>query len=493
MNYKFPNNFIFGAATAAYQVEGATNIDGKGKCIWDDWYHRPESKFNADIACDFYNLYPLDIKVGKDIGLKAIRISIAWSRIFPNNNKEINQKGIDFYHKLIDECIKNGIEPMVTLHHFDSPLWVVNQGDFCSKQTISDFVEYAKVCFKEYGHKVNKWATFNEPYVYNSDKYIYGESPPNEMGKISKSINAMHNMMVAHAITIDYYHSLNLKGQIGIVHVLQPKYPFDKNNPKDVYAAYKATVLYSQFMLDANYFGYYSKETLEVIDYLLSLENQKLEITDSEKEIFYKAKNQTDFLGINYYNPTWFVDYTGETLIVHNSDGNKGSSKFLLKGLGEAKTPSHIKTTEWDWPIYPQGLVDIMMYVKTRYPNYQQIFITENGIGYKEQLDSNNKVYDNYRIDYHKDHLSAVAHAINKHHINIKGYFVWSWQDMFSWTNGYNKRYGLFFVDFENQNRYLKLSGLWFKEVIKNNSLKVDLNKITKEYNDYLSVPLNNK
>lgn len=487
MSKNFPNNFIFGAATAAYQVEGSTQIDGRGKCIWDDWYHRPNSKFNADIACDFYNLYPLDLKIGKSIGLNSIRISISWSRIFPSNNEYINQKGIEFYHNLIDECIKRGIEPMVTLHHFDSPQWIVDQGDFLSKQTIEDFFKYAKICFEEYGDKVKKWATFNEPYVYNSDKYIYGESPPNEVGKISKSIQAMHNMMVAHAKVVKYYHDNNFDGKIGIVHVLQPKYPYDETNIKDIEAAHKATILYSQFMLDANYFGYYSHETINVINYLLSLENQKLITSKNEDTILMNAKNKTDFLGINYYNPTWFIDYNGETIISHNSDGNKGTSVFLLKGLGEAKTPSHIKTTEWDWPIYAKGLTDIMVYVKERYSNYNEIFITENGIGYKESLDLNNKVFDDYRIEYLSDHLNACLDAIYNYDIKISGFYVWSWQDMFSWTNGFNKRYGLFFVDFSNQKRYYKLSAFWFSEVIDKKTINLDLKEINSKYEKFIS------
>lgn len=485
MNYKFKKDFIFGAATAAYQVEGSINIDGKGPCIWDPWYHRPESTFNADVACDFYNLYPLDLAMGKSIGMNGIRISIAWSRIFPKNNQEINELGLQFYDHLIDECIKLKIEPMVTLHHFDSPLWVVEQGDFLSKQTIIDFEKYAKVCFQRFGNKVKKWATFNEPYVYNSDKYIYGESPPNEVGQLGKSIQAMHNMMVAHAKVVCEYKKQNYKGKIGIVHVLQPKYPFNKKNQNDILAAHRATILYSQFMLDSNYLGGYSKETITTINLLMKLYNAVLDINEQEKNYFKLAKNKTDFLGINYYNPTWFKHYDGETIISHNSTGEKGTSKFLLKGLGDAQTPANIKVTEWDWPIYPKGLLDIMIWVKQKYSNYKEIYITENGIGYKEKLDNENKVFDDYRIEYQKNHLSYCLKAIYDFQINIKGYYVWSWQDMLSWTNGFNKRYGLFFVDFDNQKRYFKLSAFWYKLVIENKSLQINRQKLVNDYKKF--------
>lgn len=486
-NYTFKKDFIFGGATAAYQVEGAVATDGKGPCIWDKWYHRPESTFNADIACDFYHLFPTDLEMGKSIGMNGIRISIAWSRIFPNESNVVNQKGIDFYNRLIDECLALNIEPMVTLHHFDSPLWVVDQGDWMSKKSIDDFFRYACICFDAFGSKVKKWATFNEPYVYNSDKYIYGESPPNEIGQVQKLIQSMHNMMVAHALVVNEYHKRKLNGKIGIVHVLQPKYPYDKNNKKDIEAAYRATVLYSQFMLDANYYGFYSNDTLKVIDDLMRIYKSSLDFNKKEMDEIKAAKNKTDFLGINYYNPTWFKSYDGDTIITHNSDGSKGTSKFLLKGLGFAKTPAHIKTTEWDWPIYPKGIFDIMVWVKKTYKNYKEIYISENGIGYKETLDKDNKIFDDYRIMYQKDHLKWCLKAIYEKNINIKGYYVWSWQDMFSWTNGFNKRYGLFFVDFENQNRYFKLSAFWYKKVIEKQSLNISQKSLVEDYKKFKS------
>ncbi|MEG2198295.1 MAG: 6-phospho-beta-galactosidase [Malacoplasma sp.] len=486
-NYKFDKNFIFGGATAAYQVEGAVNTDGKGPCIWDEWYHRDESKFNADVACDFYNLFPLDLEMGKSIGMNGIRISIAWSRIFPKDNKTVNQKGIDYYHRVIDKCLELNIEPMVTLHHFDSPLWVVNQGDWMSKQSIEDFLKYASVCFDAFGSKVKKWATFNEPYVYNSDKYIYGESPPNEIGQVQKSIQSMHNMSVAHALVVNDYHKRQLKGKIGIVHVLQPKYPYNKKSLKDIESAHRATVLYSQFMLDANYLGAYSKDTLNIIHDLMSIYKSKLDYSAKEMQAIKQAKDKTDFLGINYYNPTWFKHYEGETIITHNGTGEKGTSQFLLKGLGFSKTPSHIKTTEWDWPIYSKGLLDIMIWVKKRYLNYKEIYITENGIGYKENLDKDNKVFDDYRIKYQKDHLRECLKAIHVNKIKVKGYYVWSWQDMFSWTNGFNKRYGLFFVDFNNQKRYFKLSAFWYKKVIDKKSLNISYKMLVDEYKKFKS------
>ncbi|MGL4647729.1 MAG: 6-phospho-beta-galactosidase [Mycoplasmoidaceae bacterium] len=478
----FPKNFIFGAATAAYQIEGAVNEGGRGPCIWDAWYHRPGSTFNADVACDFYHLYEKDLQLGSEIGMNGIRISIAWSRIFPHNNEDLNQEGLKYYHDVIDTCIANGVEPFITLHHFDSPQWVVDQGDWFNKQTIKDFEKYADVCFKEFGSKIRKWASFNEPFVYNADKYIYGESPPNEVGDVGKTMQALHNMMVAHAKVVLSYKQKGLPYKIGIVHVMQPKYPFDPNDEKDCLAAKRATVLYNQFMLDANLMGGYLFDTIAVVHDIMNDLQFNLDITNEELLIFNAAKNKTDFIGINYYNPSWFKWHDGETIIIHNGTGEKGKSKFQLKGLGEVKTPDHIETTEWDWPIYPQGIRDIMVWIADRYPNYQEFFVSENGIGWKETLDHNQKVFDDYRIEYCHNHLEQCLLAIHEDQINLNGYYLWSWQDMFSWTNGFNKRYGLFFVDFKTQDRYKKLSSKWYENVIKSNSLDLDLDLITKEY-----------
>ncbi len=481
MNTKFNKDFIFGAATAAYQVEGATSTDGRGPCVWDAYYHREGSRFNADEASNFYELYPLDIDMGQKIGMNGIRISISWSRIFPHNNKEINQKGIAFYHRLIDYCISKNVEPMVTLHHFDSPQWIVDQGDWLSKQTIKDFQVYAELCFKEYGGKVKKFATFNEPFVYNGDKYISGECPPQDMKRLDKAIQGMHNMMVAHAYAVKMFKGMKLDSKVGIVHVLQPKYPFDKKNKLDIEAARIGSIFASYYMLDANFAGGYSKETLTTMTKLMSQYGGKLETTEAEHNIFRETKDMTDFLGVNYYGPTWYKGYEGEGEISHNGTGDKGTSSYKVKGIGEAATPANIPTTDWDWTIYAEGIYDIMKAIKTKYPNYNEIYISENGIGAKEDLDKNNQLCDDYRIDFIKQHLEWTLKAIDEG-VNIKGFYVWSWQDQFSWTNGYNKRYGLFFVDFKTQKRYDKLSALWYRDVITNKNLDVDLKKLKIEY-----------
>ena len=222
-------------------------------------------------------------------------------------------------------------------------------------------------------------------------------------------------------------------------------------------------MLNNQFLLDATFLGEYQKETMEIIQRLVSLNGGDFCAKPDEIEVLKKAAKYNDYLGINYYQSRFVQAYDGESDIFHNGTGEKGTSKFRLKGVGERMEKEGIPKTDWDWLIYPEGLYDLVMRIKKDYPNYKAIYITENGMGYKDDF-VNGKIDDTPRIDYIKGHLEWILKAI-KDGVNMKGYFVWSLMDMFSWTNGYNKRYGLFYVDYETQKRYPKKSAFWFKQV----------------------------
>lgn len=480
---KFKETFVFGADTAAYQAEGAVNENGKGKCIWDNFLHREESTFNLDDAVDFYHRYPEDLKLGQKYHFQAIRISIAWSRIFPNNAYEINKEGLKFYRDLLTECWKNGVEPYVTLHHFDSPQWLFEKGDFLNKEAIEDFVRFAEVCFDEFDNLVKKWVTFNETYVYGSDKFIIGEAPPQHKYDVGSLVQQMHNMTVAHAKTVSLFKGKKYDGEIGIVHVLQPKYPHDENNANDILSAEIATSLFSGLMLDANFKGVYSSKNMTNVQQILSANNAEVSITNAELEAIAFAKGKTDFLGINYYCPSWFIGGHFENEISHNGTGKKGGSIWQLKGLGKNQKPDYVPTNDWDWAIWPQGLEEILIWIANEYPNYNKMYITENGLGWKETVSKNQIILDDYRIDYINNHLQAILNAIDKG-ANVEGYFAWSWMDVPSWTNGFNKRYGFIYVDYDNREltRLPKLSAEWYKEVIDKQSLDVDLEKIKDNY-----------
>lgn len=459
---KLPKEFILGGATAAYQAEGATSEDGKGKVAWDDYLEK-QGRFSGDPASDFYHKYPIDLELSERFGVDAIRISIAWSRIFPNGDDEkANQAGVDFYHNLFEECKKRNVEPYVTLHHFDTPATLHDNGDFLNQHTIDSFVRYAKFCFEEYKDEVNYWVTFNEIWPVSSGQYLIGKFPPGIEYNFSKTFQSQHNMMVAHAKAIKLFKDNDYPGEIGIIHSLETKYPYE-NNESDKHAAYLYDVLANKFLLDATYKGHYTDEVMNAANEILEANDATLNVTKEELEILDSAKDLNDFLGINYYQSNFMRAYDGPNDITHNSTGDKGTSVFRLKGVGEQMFDMDIPRNDWDWLIYPDGLRDQMIRVSKEYPNYKKIFVTENGMGYKDKFD-NGYIDDTPRIDYIRKHLIACVEAIEAG-VNVEGYFLWSLMDVFSWSNGYNKRYGLFYIDFDTQERYPKKSAYWWKQL----------------------------
>lgn len=464
---KFPKNFIFGAATAAYQAEGATQVDGKGKTYWDD-YLEEQGVFDPSTASDFYHKYREDIEQAHAFGINGIRISIAWTRLFPEGKGAPNQSGVSYYHDLIDACLAQGVEPFVTLHHFDTPASLYKKGDWLSSEMIEAYVAFSDFCFKEYGHKVNYWITINEPWSVVAGQYIIGHFPPNIHYDIPKAIQSMHNMMVAHARVVKLYKEQGYSGEIGIVHILESKYPISEL-PEDQDAAVREHILANRFMLDATFTGTYSAEVMNVIEDILKKNQGELRTEPRDFEYLSYAADKIDFLGINYYASHFLKAYDGESMIHHNGTGEKGSSVFALKGIGERVNNPLIPTTDWDWPIFPQGLEDMLVSIKEMYPNYKKIYVTENGMGDKDVL-IEETVQDDARIDYVRQHLAAILKAVARG-VNVQGYFIWSLMDVFSWTNGYNKRYGLFYVNFETQERYPKKSAYWYKEMAMKNEL----------------------
>ncbi|MTB64610.1 6-phospho-beta-galactosidase [Streptococcus sp. zg-86] len=462
MAKQLPQDFIFGGATAAYQAEGATKLDGKGPVAWDK-YLEDNYWYRADPASDFYHRYPVDLELAEQFGVNGIRISIAWSRIFPKGYGEVNEKGVEFYHRLFAECHKRHVEPFVTLHHFDTPEALHSQGDFLNRNTIDYFVEYAAFCFAEFP-EVKFWTTFNEIGPIGDGQYLVGKFPPGIQYNLEKVFQSHHNMMVAHARAVKLFKDKGYAGEIGVVHALPTKYPYNPENPADVRAAELEDIIHNRFILDATYLGKYSDETMQGVDQILAVNGGQLELLDEDFEYLQAAKDLNDFLGINYYMSDWMRgDDVEETEITHNGKGEKGGSKYQIKGVGRREFDVDVPRTDWDWMIYPQGLYDQIMRVKTQYPNYKKIYITENGLGYKDEF-VDGTVYDDARIDYVKQHLEVIADAIADG-ANVKGYFLWSLMDVFSWSNGYEKRYGLFYVDFETQERYPKKSAYWYKQV----------------------------
>lgn len=457
---KLPEDFLLGGATAAYQCEGALHEGGKGPVAWDEFLEK-EGRFLAEPASDFYHQYPQDLELSEKFGLDAIRLSIAWSRIFPEGRGEVNQEGVDYYHKVLAEAKKRGIKVFVTMHHFDTPKALFDQGDFLNRDTVEAFVDYAKFLFEEFP-EVEYWSTFNEIYPAASNQYLLGIFPPGIQYDLTKVITCLHNMMYAHARVVNLFKDGGYKGEIGVVHSLEPKYPAS-DDPKDVHAAFLDDALSVRFLLDATYLGHYSDETLSALDEICAENNASYSFDSEDFVEMEKAKDRNDYLGINHYQCHFVKDYHGENAIHHNGTGDKGTGSYKVKGIGERIHKEGIPRTDWDWLIYPEGLYDLLMRIKKEYPNYKKIYITENGMGYKDEF-KNGEIDDQPRIDYVNAYLSSLVDAIEDG-VNVQGYFLWSLMDVFSWSNGYNKRYGLFYVDYDTQKRYPKKSAYWFRKL----------------------------
>lgn len=459
---KLPKGFVWGGATAAYQVEGNTKVDGRGKNLWDD-YLAKQGWFSPDPACDFYHRYPEDLALAHKYGLNAVRLSISWVRIFPDGyvNDHPNQKGVAYYHRLFKECFKDGLEPYVTLDHFDSPKTLFDKGDWLSPDMTKEFIKYADFCFKEFS-EVNNWFTINELISLAMGQYITGTFPPAKHFAVSDAIQAEHNELVAHAKVVNLFKRKGYHGRIGLIHVIQPTYPAT-DSAADKLAAKKMDAFTNRFLLDGTFLGKYSDETMQLINEILAANKAKLVIHPGDMEALKEASTQNDMFGLNYYQNQTVAAYNGESTSHHNGTGAKGTSVFAFKGVGKAVADPKIPRTDWDWNIYPKGLYDTLKRIKRDYPNCPVIYVTENGMGYKDKFVSPDQIIDDTpRIDYLDQHVAALLKA-RQEGVNVQGYFVWSLQDQFSWSNGYSKRYGLFYVDFKTQKRYVKKSALWFK------------------------------
>lgn len=461
-----PTDFLWGAASAAYQVEGAYNIEGKDVSIWDEWTKLPGKTFqntNGDIATDHYHRYKEDVRLMKEMGLKTYRFSISWTRIL--NGTEINPKGILFYHNLIDECQKHGIEPMVTLYHWDLPKRLQDQyGGWLSDQIVDDFVAYAKVCFDAYHTKVKKWIVINEPNIFTHQGYELGVHPPGHKDKTDEYLKAFHHTALAHAKTVNLYKSGSYeKGMIGSSIALTPGFS-QTDSPKDLEATKRYMDLNFYWFTDIYYKGSYPKWALE---YYQNNNLIKFSISDEQKMMLTQAAKEVDFIGINYYQSTMIahnpLDGVGQVLF--NTDGKKTS--FVESGIpGVYKNVENpnVTYTNWNWVVDPDGLKETLKVLTKRY--HLPIIISENGLGAFDEIEDG-AIHDDYRIDFIYKHIKALAQSIQEGS-DVLAYCVWSFTDLLSWLNGYQKRYGFVHVDFESPNltRRKKDSFYWYQHLI---------------------------
>ncbi len=447
---KFPEGFIWGAATSSYQIEGAWNEDGKGESVWDAICHTKKVIHNGDtgdIACDHYHLYKQDVQLMKKMKLHAYRFSVSWPRIFPTGKRKINSKGVEFYDNLVNELIANDIEPFITLYHWDLPLEFNKIGAWESREVVNAFVDYARFMFDKFGDRVKKWITFNEPLVFAvwfQFLGLYGKKD------IAAGMRMTHLVNVAHAKAIEAYRdSDNSDGLIGITLNLDPVYPKTESS-RDKEAATIVDGIINRWYLDPVLKGIYPSDTLALLEKYFNFPS----IPDEDLELL--KDNPLDFLGINNYSCTRV-----------NLEKPIESPIDFYKILLPIKPEENVEVSDVGWEVYPNGLYDLLKRVDKDY-NHPLIYITENGMACKDENIVDNVVQDDDRLSYLQRYLEAASRAINED-VNLKGYFVWSFLDNFEWIEGYSKRFGIIRVDYETQERMWKKSSLWYRDVIANN------------------------
>lgn len=470
-------DFLWGSGTAAYQCEGAWNVDGKGIGEWDYFNHNSPLNLHdedGDIASDFYHKYKEDIDLMAEGNQNTYRFSISWARILPEGVGKINQKGIDFYNDVIDYCLEKGIEPNVTLFHYDLPLALAKKGGWLNKNIVDDFNEYAKIVFREFSDRVKLWSTINEPRYYSYCSNIVGNYPPNRQKDIQSYFQYQYNLMLASAKAIHSFREMKIDGKIGIVHdngsvELDP----DTENKEFVYAA--ADFFYNRMILVPALEGKLPDELEEMKKHF----NFLLYHDPEDEEIFKNGVG--DYLGLNLYNRQYVKNWeNGETEVFHNNRGADSNSLegIRLEGIFESSFDKNVKRNQWGREVNPRVMYTSLVEIKEKYNN-PLILITENGHGIYETPGKDGYVEDDERIDVFEDFLHYMLKAKDEG-VNVKGYYHWSTMDLYSWINGYKKRYGLVRVDFENnQKRIPKKSFYWFKDFIHdyytNNSIEDDI------------------
>ncbi|RCK77924.1 MAG: Glycosyl hydrolase family 1 [Candidatus Ozemobacter sibiricus] len=463
MEYRFPEGFVWGAATAALQVEGALDADGRGPSVWDVFCREhPERIFGGvtpAVACDHYHRFAEDVRLMKEFGLTGYRLSIAWPRLFPTGDGPLNEAGAAFYHRLFDALTAAGIEPHVTLFHWDLPQALAERGGWENPATVAAFVAYAQTCFRLFGDRVRRWATFNEPSWMILNGWLTGLHPP-AWRDPAAAVRVSTAVLGAHARAVRAFREGGHLGAIGIVLNLSPVYPATER-PEDATAAQRADGILNRWFRRPVLHGSFPEDIWALY------EDCRIApaLTPDDRQALAEAR--PDFLGVNYYYPHHAVADAAETSFHLNITGDRREDcVFALAGLFRfVKNPTG-RYTDWGWEIYPEGLYDLLKNINEERPDLP-LFVTENGIGLADRV-VDGRVDDQARIAFVREHLQAVHRAIAAG-VPVRGYFLWSLLDNFSWLNGYRKRYGLFFVDRLTLRRIPKASAFWYREVARAN------------------------
>lgn len=434
---KFPDGFVWGTATAAFQIEGAWNEDGKGESIWDRYNHTPGKIVGgqtADVACDHYHRFREDVGLMRQLNQSAYRLSISWPRIMPDASFKINQRGVDFYERLIEELLSRGIDPWVTIYHWDLPQALQDLGGWRNRDTAFRLADLSQKLVQRLGDRVTNWITINEPSSVAFFGHLLGVQAPGHHNPV-EAFQVAHHLMLGHGLSVQAIRAQSSRAKVGPALALVAFEPAS-NSPVDRKIAELCWAVQSRWFLDPVFKG-----TLPD-DLLLQPCARSVRMQDGDMEVIGQP---LDFLGVNHY----FRERASWRDFVHDP---------------------HSQYTDMGWEINPSAFRRLLSKLRSDYP-IPPIVITENGAAFHDQLEADGTVHDTNRLEYIRGYLTALWQAIEQDGIDVRGYFVWSLLDNFEWSFGTTKRFGLVYTDFETQARHIKESGHWYAEVARRNAL----------------------
>jgi beta-glucosidase len=441
---RFPDGFLWGAATASYQIEGSPLADGAGASIWHRFSHTPGTTHNGDtgdVACDHYRRWQEDVALMREMGLKAYRFSISWPRVLPEGKGAVNPAGLDFYDRLVDALLEAGIQPMITLYHWDLPGALQDLGGWANREIVNWFGDYTQVVAQRLGDRVRLWATLNEPWVFTFLGYVQGYHAPG-MRDLWAGLRAVHHALLAHGEAVARMRAiLTEQARVGIVLNLAPQHPAI-DSEEDKAAAERVHAMNNALFVEPLVKGTYPALAEQMVGFAWP----KIQSGDMER-----IAQPIDFIGVNYYS-RGIVKHAEHGYLQAEGVGNEGA-----------------QYTDMGWEVYPDGLYEILQWVHSEAPQLS-LYVTENGAAFRDEL-QDGRVADGQRLEYLRQHFTQAHRAIQDG-VPLKGYFVWSLMDNFEWAYGYSKRFGIVYVDYATQRRIWKDSARWYQQVIAANAVQ---------------------
>ena len=449
----FPPGFIWGVATSAYQIEGASRADGRGTSIWDTFVKRPAAVHGGDTgeaATDHYARFREDVALMAALGIRMYRFSVAWPRVIPDGRGPVNERGLDFYQRLVDALLEAGIEPMAALYHWDLPQTLEDAGGWPARGTALAFAEYASAVFDALRDRVRWWITLNEPWCSAFLGYATGVHAPGVRDP-ARAVAAVHHLLLAHGLATRAMRAADMDARLGIALNVAPVRYFAEPDALLEDARRRVDGLRNRIFLDPLLSASYPTDVLADLASFGGLPIQDGDLAAIGEPL--------DWLGVNYYNDLILEPAAGETALSQLYPGVTAVREVVVGEL-----------TDMGWPITPEGLFDLLTEIRRRYPGAPRLVVTENGAAYDDPVGRDGVIHDDRRIAYLDAHLRALHRAIRAG-TAVDGYFVWTLLDNFEWAEGYSKRFGLVHVDRATQRRTPRLSASWYQGVIRRNGL----------------------